>query len=286
MSQELIDAGVATGYFFTAMAIQQGSWRLKQDSEMALRYYRRAADEGSAEAQAYVGEKLYPVDVMPAVGLQLLRCAAEQGHGRSALRVGIHHKIAGRYEEALIAFQLGVAAGNATAAGFLKEGFRAPPASNKLHFLGQQADPERAERAERYKIIGDLLSAWYYAKPKVPEINDIVPLPPAPLPAWDGKLQWVEERLANIPPEKPSEELIKRLADEKLLEPATGRPMPGSAGFDASGFPLKACYSGDICPQTGPPGSGAAREVSALSVERMVKLLQAFASITVVQPES
>jgi hypothetical protein len=118
-----------------------------------------------------------------------------------------------------------------------------------LHYLGQQED---LERADRYEKIWKILSGYSYANPKVPEINEIVPLPPAPLPAWDGKLQWLEERLANVPPEKPSEALIHQLAKAKVLEPATGRPMPGSSAFmqiDYIKRPI--CISGQACTHTG-----------------------------------
>ena len=48
-----------------------------------------------------------------------------------------------------------------------------------MYYLGQQED---LERAERYKKIWRILAGYSYANPKVPEINDIVPLPPAKLP--------------------------------------------------------------------------------------------------------
>ncbi|WP_221033792.1 DUF6396 domain-containing protein, partial [Pseudomonas avellanae] len=79
-----------------------------------------------------------------------------------------------------------------------------------------------------YKQISKVLNRLSYANPKVPEINEIVPLPPAKLPAWDGKLKWVEEREANIPPPKPSEALIEQLAKAMVLDPKTGKPLPGS----------------------------------------------------------
>ncbi len=248
LSERLIKAGVAQGYYLIGIYLQRGGVGLKGDPEMALRYFRKAADEGNASAQAYVGDKLAPVDRAPDVARAMRLCAAAQGHGEAAMLAALDFQIEEQYHDALLAFQLGVKAGHSTSASFMSNGFRGPPKSDSLHFLGLSED---LERANRYQKIWRILANYSYAEPKVPEINDIVPLPPAPLPEWDGKLQWLEERLANIPPEKPSEELIKRLADEKLLEPATGRPMPGSAGFDASGFPLKACYSGDICPQTG-----------------------------------
>ncbi|RFD24809.1 hypothetical protein CER19_24855, partial [Pseudomonas sp. GL93] len=189
MSQQLIDAGVATGYYFVGVFLQQGAAGLKQDPEMALRYYRKAADQGSAQAQYYVGDKLEPSDIAPDVALQMYRCAAQQGHGEAALALGVYLQDEQRYKEALEAFQLGVAAGEEGSASFLEEGFRNPPPSDQLNYLGQQED---LERAERYEKIGTVLSNASYANPKVPEINEILPLPPAKLPAWDGKLQWVE----------------------------------------------------------------------------------------------
>ncbi|WP_213881880.1 DUF6396 domain-containing protein [Pseudomonas sp. dw_358] len=247
-SQDLIDAGVASGYFLMATYLQRGLSTLTQDPEAALQYFRKAADEGSGQAQEYVGEKLLKTGLAWESAWAMRRCAAEQGIGEAATMVGINLQGTQEYDQAMRFFQLGAASGNEFSAGFLRSGFKGPPPTHELDYLGQTQD---LERADRYDKIWRILANYSYAKPKVPEINDIVPLPPAPLPEWDGKLQWLEERLANIPPEKPSEELIKRLADEKLLEPSTGKPMPGSASFDASGFPLKACYSGDVCPQTG-----------------------------------
>ena len=66
--------------------------------------------------------------------------------------------------------------------------------------------------------------------PKVPDIDKIVPLPPAKLPPWDGTFEWEKEQAAAVPPEKPSEELINRLAKAKHLDPTTGLPLPGGSG--------------------------------------------------------
>ncbi|KQN50214.1 hypothetical protein ASE98_23570 [Pseudomonas sp. Leaf48] len=248
MSQQLINAGVATGYYFVGIFLKQGSAGLKQDSQMSLRYYRKAADEGSAQAQYYVGDKLAWSDAAPDIARQMRRCAAEQGHGEAATELGVNLQGKKQYQEALEAFQLGVAAGDDTSAGFIEAGFRGPEPTNRLHYLGQKED---LERAERYAKIWKVLSGYSYANPKVPEINEIAPLPPAKLPAWDGKLQWLEERLANVPPEKPSETLIRQLAKAKLLDPSSGRPLPDSPDFIRTPYSTLTCNSGQACPQTG-----------------------------------
>ena len=50
-SQALIDADVATGYYLVSLFLKNGIADLKLDVEMSLRYLRKAADEGSAQAQ-------------------------------------------------------------------------------------------------------------------------------------------------------------------------------------------------------------------------------------------
>lgn len=83
--------------------------------------------------------------------------------------------------------------------------------------------PKDDERSRRYETIASVLSRYSYLNPKVPEIDRIVPLPPAKLPPWDGKLQWLKEHEANVPPPLPSEARIAEMARAKGLDPATGR---------------------------------------------------------------
>jgi TPR repeat protein len=248
MSQQLIDANVATGYYFIATFLRQGGAGLREDQEMSLQYYRKAADLGSAAAQYRVGNLLAPINIAPKIAMEMWLCAAEQGHGGAAVDRGISLQIDGDFKAAMESFQLGVAAGHENAASFLSKGFNGVPPSNDLYYLGLDYDEERASR---YRKIGTVLGRNSYANPVVPEINDIVPLPPAKLPPWDGKLKWLEERLANVPPPKPSEALIRKLADAQLLEPDTGLPKPGSAAFvKAEGF-TPSCRTGEQCPQAG-----------------------------------
>ncbi len=247
-SQELIDAKVATGYYLISLLLEKGAAGLQQDSDMALRYLSKAANSGNARAQFVIAEKLEPSNVAPDIAFQMFRCSAEQGHGEAAIALGINLKNQKQYSEAVKVFQMGVAAGDENAAGRLDDAFRSPKPENKIDYLAQEKD---LERADRYEKIWRILANYSYANPKVPEINDIVPLPPAKLPPWDGKLKWLEEREANIPPEKPSQELIQRLAGEKKLDPATGRPLPGSPVFSQAHLSAPDCGSGKTCPVSG-----------------------------------
>jgi hypothetical protein len=248
LSQDLIDANVATGYYFVSVFLKNGIADLKQDMEMSLRYLRKAADEGSAQAQYEIGDALAPSDRAPDVSRLMRRCAAEQGQGPAARALAVDFKYTKQYREALEAFQLGVAAGDETSAGWLDDGFRGPGPTNELDYLNLSED---LERAERYKTIWRILARYSYAHPKVPEINDILPLPPARLPPWDGKLQWLEAREANVPPERPSLELIQRLTEDLKLDPATGRPMPGAKGFSQADLSADPCVAGTKCPVSG-----------------------------------
>ena len=263
MSQALIDAGVASGYYFVAIYLQHGAAGLQQDDEMALRYYRKAADEGNAQAQAYVGDKLAPAKMAPDIARQMLHCAAEQGEAEAANSLGNIYAVEKKYKEAVESFQLGVAAGDESSAGFLEHGFESQDSTDRLYYLDLEKDPERASRYER---IGEILGNYSYAHPVVTEINDIVPLPPARLPAWDGKLKWLEERKANIPPAKPTESLIAELAKAKQLNPATGRPLPSSPHFNKDDVAQLLCRSGEACPKSGYwqlawiPNSGISKE--------------------------
>lgn len=248
LSERLVEDGVASGYYLFGIYLQSGLGGLQADQEMSMRYFRRAADEGSARAQYFVGDKLDPVDMAPKVAYKMYRCAAEQGHAEAAVALAIYLKNHGEHSEALKVFQLGVANGSESAVGFLEGAFGGPPPEDKLYYLSQ---PKDEERVARYNEIWRVLANYSYAKPTVPEINEIVPLPPAQLPPWDGKLKWLEERRANIPPEKPSEALLHELSKAQGLDPATGRPLPGSPAFSKYKYPQNRAYSGQYCPENG-----------------------------------
>ncbi|MCD5362508.1 DUF6396 domain-containing protein, partial [Chromobacterium aquaticum] len=177
-----------------------------------------AADLGNPEAQYYVAELLAPRSKAPDVARQMRRCAAEQGHGQAANGLGNDLAIDKRYAEAVEVFQLGVKVGSYLSASFLEEGFNDPAPNNRLDYLGLVKDPERKSR---YQKIGKFLYDYSYLQPTVEEVDQIVPLPPAPLPPWDGGFRWLKA-FRGPGPAQPSEDLIQQLAEAKHLDPATG----------------------------------------------------------------
>ncbi len=221
LTDELIKRGIPGGYFDMGLYLERG-YGLKQDKDLALKYYRKSADMGSPEGQYVVAELLAPIDNAPEVARQMRRCAAEQGHAKARLALGINLQGKERYPEALQAFQLGAKAGEDTSASFLKKGFNGTGEKDEMYYLGQQKDEERYRR---YEAISHMLFAYSYLNPKVPEIDAIVPLPPAKLPPWDGTFQWLKAHEANVPPPLPTEERIREMATAKNLDPETGRPL-------------------------------------------------------------
>ncbi|WP_019447109.1 sel1 repeat family protein [Cupriavidus sp. BIS7] len=243
LASQLIDAGIPSGYYDIGFYLNIG-YGLKQDKEMALRYFRKAADLGSAEAQFYVGNQLAPWDRAPDVAREMRQCATEQGHGEAAARLGVNRSGQKHFPEAVKAFQIGVAAGNSMSASLLEKGFNGPPQANELHYLALPYDPERSRR---YELIWKFLIRNEGRNPKVPDIDQIVPLPPAKLPPWDGTFQWEKEQAEAVPPEKPSDELIDRLCRDKGLDPATGLALPPPPKAA-----LGTCVNtGERCPESG-----------------------------------
>ena len=225
--EDLIRRDIPGGYYDMGNYLMQG-YGVVGDLDLAKRYYRKAADLGSPDAQYLIADKLtdargHSPDIV-AIGLQMYRCAAEQGHAKAAVDLGVY-TYRKQPHEAMQSFQLGVKAGDAQSASWLEDGFTIVDPSVGPYMGQPHADPERARR---YNIIGKFLSDYDYLDPKVPEIDEIVPLPPAKLPPWDGKIKWLEDFKANVPPPLPSEKRIAEMARAKGLDPKTGRPL--SAG--------------------------------------------------------
>ncbi len=223
LTEELIQRGIPGGYYDMGRYIERG-YGVTSDAELALKYFRKAADLGSPDGQFLVGTKLLPIDAAPEVGKQMLLCSAQQGHGEAGVDLGVYLQENKDFPNALVAFQLGAKGGNATAASFLKDGFKAT-SSDTLNFIGVQLDQERSRR---YEIVWKFLAAYDYLNATVPELDEVIPLPPAQLPPWDGKPRWLKEHEANIPPPLPSETRIVEMAKAKGLDPATGRPLISS----------------------------------------------------------
>ena len=218
----------ATAYFGYYFYLKKG-YGVKTILMGELSYLRKAADMGNRDAQYIIAELLRKVKdkkslaIRREIWVKLFKCASEQGNKDSSTPLALDYQLDEKYTDAVKAFHQGVRNGDSMSALFLAPAFKSViPESNKLDYLAiKQADPERAIR---YEMIEEYLSRNEFLDPKVPDLDEIVPLPPAKLPAWDGKIafqRWFE----GPSPEKPSDELMKKLAEKAGLDWLTGLPL-------------------------------------------------------------
>ena len=223
LNEELAKQLPATAYYNLYGYLDVGyGVRTEKDGKYA--YLRKAADLGSREAQYVVGDILTDINdeetrlLRLKIYDQLLACASEQGLGQASVMLGIGLQSKKEYQQALEVFHQGTKNGNDSSARRLAHAFSGKPKEGEMYFLNLSED---SERSRRYKIIGDYLSDKDYLQPKVPDLDDIVPLPPEPLPKWDGKIafqRWFEGEA----PSKPDEALVRRLAWQAGLNGDTG----------------------------------------------------------------
>jgi hypothetical protein len=247
LTERLIKDGIPGGYYDMGHYLEIG-YGVVKDEKKALVFIRKAADMGSPEAQAYVAELIAPSEGAADIARQMRQCAATQGYGKAANIVAIDFQDDGRFADALSYFQEGVVSGDTQSAWALENAFQGQKVG-ALYYLALPHDPERSRR---YRLIGEFLDANGDRNAKVPDVDQIVPLPPAKLPPWDGTFQWQKEQDAAVLPGKPAEELVERLAREKNLDPATGLPLTCAKSAAAQRVPLGTiARTGEACPHDG-----------------------------------
>ncbi|MNQ30599.1 hypothetical protein D3C85_439470 [compost metagenome] len=225
LAEYYIAQGIPGAYYDMAHYLELG-YGVKQDVAASKAYFRRAADLGNPDAQYYIGRLLSYVPNTAKIMLAMYECSMEQGNRLAGREYASYSKVSGLYRESLEGYQHATRNGDANSAGNLASAFEGPPASDRLYYLAVQQDDERADR---YNRITDFLTRHEHLGAKIPDLDDIVPLPPATLPEWDGTFQWKRERDSAVPI-IPSAELIEKLSAEKGLDPATGLPLPKPTG--------------------------------------------------------
>ena len=223
LNEELAKQLPATAYYNLYGYLDVGyGVRTEKDGKYA--YLRKAADLGSREAQYVVADMLGKINDDDTLEMriklidQLRACASEQGLGDASEMLGLRLERKKEYPKALEAFHQGVKNGSELSASVLSEVFNNKRENKYLDDLNLKED---SERARRYKIIGDYLYEKDYLQPKVPDLDEIVPLPPAQLPEWDGKIAFQRWFEGGAPP-KPDEALVRRLAWQAGLNGDTG----------------------------------------------------------------
>ena len=227
LNEELAKQLPATAYYNLYGYLDVGyGVRTEKDGKYA--YLRKAADLGSREAQYTVAEILFDIEDKEEsqeafkyrlkLVKQLRSCASEQGLGEVSSNLGISLQMDKKYQEALKVFHQGVKNGDSISALVLSHAFESGVQADNLNFLDVSPDDERVKR---YHMISSYLSRYDYLQPKVPDLDEIVPLPPAKLPKWDGKIAFQRWFEGGAPP-KPSEALMQKLANQAGLRVDNG----------------------------------------------------------------
>ena len=223
LNEELAKQLPATAYYNLYGYLDVGyGVRTEKDGKYA--YLRKAADLGSREAQYVVSEMLGDINDEETLQMrlniikQLRSCASEQGLGDASSNLGSSFKLSKKYAEAVKSYHQGVKNGDSISASVLKRAFSQKTSKDSFDFLDLALDEERSRR---YDIIWNYLAKYDYLQPKVPDLDEIVPLPPAKLPKWDGKIAFQRWYEGEAPP-KPSEALMQKLANQAGLRVDTG----------------------------------------------------------------
>jgi hypothetical protein len=208
---------------------------VKGDTTRAYAFWQLAADMGSSAAQAYLGPKLKGAYDNPSqgfwgnrkVGLKMLECGFAQGNGDAAYELALTLDNTDEdHTRALRVYHEGVKLGCKNCANTLSVKFdRATP------LTGNTID---AARAERYGELGDALEL--NPDLRFPNLDKVLPLPPAPLPFWDGKRETLVDAAKAVIVKQPT--------------PAT----PGAKRTGRAHIPQGHVLTGNI---TLPPGENA-----------------------------
>ncbi|APW36796.1 hypothetical protein RD110_05975 [Rhodoferax koreense] len=179
---------------------------VKSDTSRAYAFWQLAADMGSSAAQAYLGEKLDAAYDSPGEGfwsnrniaIKMLECSFAQGNGVAAYKLAMTLKnVDEHYVRALHIYHEGVKLGSADCANALFSSF-----SRTIPMTGNVID---MTRARRYSELRDALEL--NPDLRFPNLDKILPLPPAELPMWDGQRETLvnaAKSLITLPPVKPT----------------------------------------------------------------------------------
>jgi len=200
------------------------------DATRAYAFWQKAAEMGSPQAMAYLGERLragmdgalpgYWANIP--VATRMLECSLAQGHGPAAYYLHFLHReprapdgtVNGeRTKEtkarAVKTLHEGVRLGCGNCARNLWLEFLAP--SDLANALVPSIDEARGER---YRVLSDEID--FNPDSRFPNLDKVVPLPPADLPPWNGDRDTLLAAAMGV-----SRPLVKPITSSAV--PQTGR---------------------------------------------------------------
>jgi hypothetical protein len=206
--------------------------------DRAYAFFQKAAAMGSPHAMHFLGEKMDAGadNLKPGywgnipIAIKMFECALAQGYGPAAEELeymyarprGQDGMPLGREtpetrERVMRALHEGVKGGCENCANSLAIEFDHP--SNLENMFVPFIDKARAQR---YNMLGDALS--FNPDRRFPNLDKILPLPPAPLPPWDGTRESL-------------------LAAAMAVVPATEAPAPTEASLRKGRYFLDSAYA-------------------------------------------
>jgi TPR repeat protein len=229
LTEDLMRKGVPAAWDNMGAYYMGGVGPLEQDATVAYAFWQKAADMGSMIAQTYIGAKLLGADDQPPewwanknVGMKMLECAYSQGASRAGYELGLEYATLGQRDKtkkapALQYFQQAIKWGSSDAAGRLVGDF----ISGSSDPSSVTAEVDKA-RSERYMVLVNALST--NPDLRFPNLDKILPLPPAKLPMWNGdKETLINAAKADVtkstaPPEPAPSESPPRTGKARIPE--------------------------------------------------------------------
>ncbi|MDR8039916.1 sel1 repeat family protein [Burkholderia cenocepacia] len=172
----------------------------------AYAFFQRAADMGSPAAMTFLGYKMAGTYDDPGgefwgnepIATRMFECALAQGYGDAAHKLSYIYARAETPEakrRALETLNDGVKLGSAKCANAIRAQFRGFNLTEGRNLVGHID----SARAERYFEIGEALE-HYQGRLKLPNLDKILPLPPTPLPKWDGNVKTLIDAAKAVTP--------------------------------------------------------------------------------------
>ena len=187
LTEDLMRQDVPAAWHRMGSLYMMGAGPLRQDATVAYAFWQRAAEMGSMESQAFIGNKLRGNHDEPPsfwgnwpVARTMMECAFAQGSAEGAYLLGLVLNVKSRspedYRRALEVMHEGVKRGYQKCAGHLSASFRGGDP-----IVGRAKD---LSRADRYLEISERLRLDHHLK--LPNLDRVLPLPPAALPQWNS----------------------------------------------------------------------------------------------------
>ncbi|MBN3815711.1 sel1 repeat family protein [Paraburkholderia sp. Se-20369] len=238
MAIRLVEKAMTLGVpdAYDRMGIYHQNGLLKGGSATsAYAFFQRAADMGSPSGMTFLGDRMGASYDDPdekflanvAIATKILECALAQGYGPAAYALGFLHQFsknananANAKAEALKVLQEGVRLGCAECANRPSVEVSGIYIDDEFGLV-KYVDEDRSVRYRKIKYLID----HYRGRLRLPNLDKVLPRPPAPLPNWDGNVKTLIDAARSTTLEYPpvpnsrGVHLPGKSADEESADP-------------------------------------------------------------------